>query len=164
VNAVPSYDFRRVELADLPMLNGWLRHPHVAEWWGDAAMQDADELADPRCAMWIVSLGGAPFAYMQDYDVHGWEGHHFRHLPPGSRGIDQYIADPAMLNGGHGTAFIRQRLDVMFECDVPAIGTDPHPENARAIAAYRKAGFRMTGGPVDTLWGLALLMQCDRSG
>jgi aminoglycoside 6'-N-acetyltransferase len=164
VNAVRSYEFRRVELADLPMLNEWLRHPHVAEWWGAAATQVEEDLDDARCEMWVVSLDAVPFAYMQDYDVHGWDDHHLGHLPPGSRGIDQYIAEPQMLNAGHGTAFIRQRIDALFERGVPAVGTDAHPDNARAIAAYGKAGFRVTGGSVDTQWGLALVMQCDRSG
>jgi aminoglycoside 6'-N-acetyltransferase len=158
------YGFRQVMAADLPMLNAWLKRPHVARWWGpDATLDDAD-LADTRCAMWVVSKDGVPFAYLQDYDVHGWPDHHFGHLPPGSRGIDQYIAEPSLLNAGHGTALIRQRLDALFAGGVPAIGTDPHPDNTRAIAAYGKAGFRETGGPVDTPWGRSVLMRCDRPG
>jgi hypothetical protein len=33
------------------------------------------------------------------------------------------------------------------------------PDNARAIRAYEKAGFAVTGGPLDTPWGRALLME-----
>jgi aminoglycoside 6'-N-acetyltransferase len=159
-----SFGYRRVEPADLPMLNAWLKRPHVARWWGHDAALDGEDLADTRCALWVVSLGDVPFAYIQDYDVHGWQDHHLGTLPPGSRGIDQYIADPALLNAGHGTAFIRQRLDTMFASGIPAVGTDPHPDNARAIAACTKAGFRIMGGPVDTPWGRSLLMRCDRTG
>lgn len=159
-----SYGFRRVEPDDLPMLNAWIKRPHVARWWGTDAALDGDDLADPRCALWVVSLGDVPFAYMQDYDVHGWPDHHLGTLPPGSRGIDQYIADPALLGAGHGPAFIRQRLEAMFAASVPAVGTDPHPDNARAIAAYGKAGFRVMGGPVDTPWGRCQPMRCDRPG
>jgi aminoglycoside 6'-N-acetyltransferase len=161
---VASYGFRRVGTADTPTLDGWLKRPHVAQWWGPDAGFDGEALADPRSALWIVSLEGVPFAYLQDYDVHGWPDHHFRPLPPGSRGIDQFIAEPAMLKRGHGTAFIRQRLAAMFAVGVPAVGTDPHPDNAAAIAAYRKAGFRMMGGPVDTPWGRSVLMRCDGTG
>lgn len=158
------YGFRRAGRDDLPMLNAWLRHPHLAEWWGPDASMDEDDLADADCDLWIVALDEVPFAYLQDYDVHAWPDHHLGSLPPGSRGIDQFIGDPAMLNAGHGTAFIRQRLAGLFADGVPAVGTDPHPDNARAIAAYRKAGFRVIGEPVDTPWGRSLPMRCDRPG
>jgi len=38
-------------------------------------------------------------------------------------------------------------------------GTDPHPDNARAIRAYEKAGFAAVSGPLDTRWGRAILME-----
>jgi aminoglycoside 6'-N-acetyltransferase len=47
----------------------------------------------------------------------------------------------------------------LFATGIPAIGTDPHPDNARAIRAYRKAGFEMVSGAVDTPWGRAILME-----
>lgn len=159
-----TYGFRQARIADLPLLNAWLRRPHVARWWGPDAAMDADDMADMRCAYWIVSLGDVPFAYMQDYDVRGWKNHHLGNLPFGSRGIDQYIAEPTLLNRGHGTAFIRQRIAEMFASGVPAVGTDPHPDNAAAIAAYRKAGFQVMGEPVKTPWGRTQPMRCDRTG
>lgn len=105
-------------------------------------------------------VDGRPFAYMQDYNVHGWDDHHFAHLPEGARGIDQYIGDAEMLGVGHGTAFIRARLRMLFEAGAPVIATDPHPDNARAIAAYKKAGFETAGPAQDTQWGRILPMQC----
>jgi aminoglycoside 6'-N-acetyltransferase len=159
-----AYGFRRAQTADLPLLNGWLARPHVARWWGEDASFDGADPADPRRALWVVSLGDVPFACLQDYDVHGWPDHHFAQLPPGSRGIDQFIGEPALLNRGHGTAFIRQRLEALIAGGAPAVGTDPHPDNAQAIAAYGKAGFRVAGGPVDTPWGRVLRMRCDCPG
>lgn len=163
MTGVTAYRFQAVQAADLPMLNAWLKRPHVVRWCGPDATLDQDDLADNRAALWIVSLDDRPFAFMQDYDVHGWPDHHFGTLPDGSRGIDQYIAEPTLVAKGHGTAFIRQRLADLFADGAPAVGTDPHPDNAAAIAAYRKAGFRVTGGPVQTPWGLSLLMRCDRA-
>lgn len=154
------YRFRRVSSGDLPLLEAWQRLPHVAEWWDGSTVYDAEDLTDPRLALWLVEYDGRPFAFMQDYDVHGWPDHHFSFLPPGARGIDQFIADPAMVGIGHGSAFIRARLEELFDAGVPAVGTDPHPDNARAIAAYRKAGFSIVGGPVDSEWGPSLLMEC----
>jgi aminoglycoside 6'-N-acetyltransferase len=155
--------FRPVVEEDLALLARWRAAPHVREWWGEPSVEDEREkLADPRIAMWIVELDGRPFAFAQDYDVHGWDPHPFSYLPPGSRGIDQYIGEADMLDRGHGSAFVRQHVERLFAAGVPAVGTDPHPDNARAIRAYEKAGFVLASGPVDTRWGRAVLMERRR--
>jgi len=157
--ASADYVFRPVTLDDLPLLGTWQGFPHVREWWDDGEPFTVDELLDKRVSRWIVELDGAPFAYMQDYSVHGWEEHHFGHLPPGSRGIDQYIGVPGMLGCGHGKAFIRQRMQELFAAGAPVIAVDPHPENMRAIAVYRKLGFRVAGKARKTPWGCILPME-----
>lgn len=159
-----DYAFRPVTAADLPLLERWRAMPHVIEWWGPPEGEPpADMLAEGKVAMWIVSADGRPFAYAQDYSPHDWLPHHFAHLPRGSRGIDQYIGEPDMVGIGHGSAFVRAHLDRLFAAGAPAVGTDPHPDNGRAIRAYQKAGFAVTGGPLDTRWGRAVLMACRRA-
>lgn len=161
----PSYHFRRATAADMDLLARWQRRPHVAQWWGSDDYSAEDFIATPDFTIWIVEAEGAPFAFMQDYDVHVFgPDHHFYHLPPGSRGIDQYIGEPAMVGKGHGTRFMRQRMDALYAAGAPVIGTDPHPDNARAIAVYRKLGFFMTGGPQETPWGRVILMEASRPG
>lgn len=152
------YSFRKVTLGDLDLLMAWQLTQYVSEWWGTDEPYDAEELSDHRVARWIVSFGGRPFAFMQDYTVHGWDDHHFAHLPKGSRGIDQYIGDPAMIGIGHGPEFISARMQTLFEEGAPVIATDPHPDNARAIAVYRKLGFVPSGPPQETQWGVILPM------
>ena len=140
-----AYAFRPMTVADMPMARRWLETPEVVRWWGDPDEQIAlleEDLDDPRMAMWIVSHEGRPFAYIQDYDPRAWNLHHLADLPPGSRGIDQFIGEPDMLGRGHGSAFIRAHVDNLFAADAPAVGTDPDPANARAVRAYEKAGFR----------------------
>jgi aminoglycoside 6'-N-acetyltransferase len=154
-----EYRFRSATADDLPLLDRWHRQPHVQEWWGEPELMSAEDLADPHVAIMIVELGGTPFAYMQDYDVHGWEGHHFGYLPTGARGIDQFIGEAGLLGQGHGPAFIRQRVGELFAAGAPAVGTDPHPKNARAVAAYRKAGFRIVGPEEYTEWGRVIRME-----
>jgi aminoglycoside 6'-N-acetyltransferase len=141
---------------DLPLVRGWIATPDWAPWWGlDDDLEEG--LADPHVRQWIVHHADQPFAYLQDYDPHAWPGHPFAFLPPGARGIDQSIGPAEMLGRGHGSAFIRAHVDRLFAEGAPAVGTDPHPNNARAIGAYRKAGF--VGGEVrHTDWGLSLLM------
>ncbi len=162
MTAGPSYRFRRVTTNDRDLLAGWLSHPHVSKWWQSDPPCDGPRLNDPRVARWIVTAHDRPFAYMQDYSVHGWENHHFAGLPEGSRGIDQYIGDPEMIGRGHGTAFIAARLEVLFEQGAPVVATDPHPDNARAIAVYRKLWFEAFGSPRETEWGLILPMRVSR--
>lgn len=112
---MPAYRFRPFTRADLPLMRLWRSRPHVIEWWGAPEVEDAEAtLADPGTAMWIVEHAGRPFAYAQDYDPHAWPAHPFAHLPPGSRGIDQTIGEPDMLDQGHGSAFVRQRCDHLF--------------------------------------------------
>ncbi|HET8728882.1 MAG TPA: GNAT family N-acetyltransferase [Alphaproteobacteria bacterium] len=154
------YRFRPAVEADHPLLRRWLGTPEVARWWGDPD-EEAEllrgDLDDPRMAMWIVEHAGRPFAYIQDYDTRAWPQHHFAGLPPGSRGIDQFIGEPDMLNRGHGSAFIGAFAGRLLAKGAPAIGTDPDPENLRARRAYEKAGF--TGDAVHrTEWGPAVLM------
>ena len=149
-----QYSFRKVGIDDVDMLTNWLAEPHVSAWW-DAGPFDAAKLDDPLVMRMIVSVEGRPFAFMQDYDLD--EGDHpFADVPDGTRGIDQYIGEPDMM--GHGSAFIAARMAMLFDCSVPMIVTDPHPDNARAIAAYKKVGFVANGPVRDTACGAVLPM------
>ena len=161
MTAAGPYRFRPASEADLPLLDAWRARPHVAAWWGAPEVEAvAEALADPRIARWIVEQDGRPVADAQDYAPHDWDDHPFAHLPKGARGIDQYIGEPDMLDRGHGSAFIRAHCAFLFAAGAPAIGTDPNPDNGRAIRACEKAGFRIASGPLDTRWGRAVLMEC----
>ena len=156
-----AYAFRAMTGDDLPMARRWLGTPEARRWWGDPDEQIAllrDDLDEPRMRMWIVSHGGRPFAYIQDYDPLAWSLHHLSDLPPGSRGIDQFIGEPDMLGRGHGSAFIRAHAHRLLADGAPAIGTDPDPLNARAIRAYEKAGFTPTRETLDWEGEPTLLM------
>jgi aminoglycoside 6'-N-acetyltransferase len=135
-NAAGPFGFRPMTIEDLPTLRRWLRTADVRRWWGDPEEQAAllrDDLDDPRMTMWIVSHEERPFAYIQDYDPGAWAMHHLGGLPSGSRGIDQFIGEPEMLDRGHGSGLVRAHVDRLFASGVPAVGTDPDPGNARAI-------------------------------
>jgi aminoglycoside 6'-N-acetyltransferase len=158
------YHFRRAKAEDLRLILRWQSLPHVQDWWGEPEALTAEDLAGPKFRVMLVEWQGRPFAYMQDYDVHAWPGHHFGYLPEGARGIDQFIGPEDMLGQGHGTAFIRQRMAELFAEGAPVIGTDPHPRNARAIAVYRKAGFKVTGPEEETEWGRVVRMEAWAQG
>ncbi len=158
-----SYGFRAVTEGDLSLLAEWRGRSHVQRWWGPPEVEDAAEtLASGLVAMWIVHHHERPFAYAQDYSPSNWDEHPFAYLPADARGIDQYIGEPDMLDCGHGSAFVRQHVERLFADGASVVGTDPHPENGRAIAAYTKAGFLTASAPRDTRWGRAVLMECWR--
>jgi aminoglycoside 6'-N-acetyltransferase len=160
---VPGYVFRPMSAVDLPMVRDWLAAPHVTAWWGDPEEQFAlisEDLDHPAMDQFIVALDERPFAYLQCYDPTAWPSHGFGSFPDGTRGIDQFIGEPDMLDRGHGSAFIRGFVDNLFAAGTPRVLTDPSPDNARAVKAYDKAGFGKQG-LVNTPDGRALLMVRD---
>jgi aminoglycoside 6'-N-acetyltransferase len=158
-----AYRFRPVSLADLPRLRAWLQTPEVVRWWGDPAEQlelIREDLKDPRMVMCIVSFGGRPFAYVQDYAVHNWPQSHFKHLPAGSRAIDAFVGEPDMIGRGHGSVFLRLVAERLKVEGAPVVAIDPDVDNARAWRAYKKAGFR-GDAIVQAGEGPAILMTFD---
>ena len=158
-----AYDFRPMSAADLPLLGRWLASAQVSEWWGTPAEQFAlisADLAEPSLAQYIVAVAGRPFGYLQCYDVQAWPGGGLGRQPLGARGIDQFIGEADMLDRGHGSAFIRAFVDRLLAAGCPRVLTDPDPANARAIRAYRKAGFS-ADREVTTPEGRALLLIRD---
>ena len=144
---------------DLPLVKRWLAMPHVTEWWGNADEQFelvSGDLSHPAMDQFIVASDGRPFGYLQCYDLTAWNSG-FGPQPLGTRGIDQFIGVPDMVDRGHGSAFIRTFTDGLLAAGTPRLVTDPDPANARAVCAYEKAGFHRDR-MVDTPNGPALLM------
>jgi len=153
------YWFRPMSADDLPLVRRWLETAHVRAWWGDTSEQFelvSGDLDEPAMDQFIVSAGSNDFAYLQCYDLTAWNSGFGEH-PRGTRGIDQFIGEPDMIERGHGSAFIRAFVDGRLGNGAPRIVTDPDPANARAVRAYQKAGFEKAG-MVDTPDGPALLM------
>jgi aminoglycoside 6'-N-acetyltransferase len=156
------YVFRAMTAADLPLVRRWLQQPHVSEWWGDTHEQFklvSGDLEVETMDQYIVATDGRPFGYIQCYDLSDWDSGFGAH-PTGTRGIDQFIGEPDMVDLGHGSAFIRAFVDNKLIAGAPRMVTDPDPANARAIRAYEKAGFARDC-LVDTPDGTALLMVRD---
>jgi aminoglycoside 6'-N-acetyltransferase len=153
------YEFRPMTAADLPLIKRWLKMPHVIEWWGEPSEQYdlvSGDLTHPAMDQYIVATGEREFAYIQCYRMTEWNTG-FGAQPDGTRGIDQMIGEPDMIERGHGSAFIRAFIEDLLAAGVPRVVTDPDPTNARAIRCYEKAGFTRDR-LVDTPDGIALLM------
>ena len=159
----PPYVFRPMTTADLPLVRRWLAEPHVAQWWGDTCEQFelvSGDLEVEAMDQFIVATDARPFGYIQCYDPDVWPDNGLGDHPRGTRGIDQFIGELAMVDRGHGSAFIRVFIDGLLASGTPRVITDPDPANARAIRACEKAGF-VRDHEVDTPDGRALLMVRD---
>lgn len=140
---MPDYGFRPMIPADLPMFKRWLDQPHMGGWWADGATEArlvAEEFGQTRVDMRIVTADGIPFAFVQDYDAMAFDAPQYVDLPRGARAIDTFLGDPAYLGQGHAGAYLRQRAAALRQT-APLVAVDPSPANARAIAAYTRAGF-----------------------
>ena len=154
----PHYRFRPMTAGDLPMVRRWLAAPHVREWWGDPDEQFglvSGDMHEPAMDQYIISAD-APFAYLQCYRLTDWNIC-FGSQPDDTRGVDQMIGEPDMIERGHGSAFIRQFVERLLDSGISRVVTDPDPANGCAIRAYEKAGFAKDK-LVDTPDGIALLM------
>ena len=163
-------DFLPLDEERVRLMASWLRRPHVAEWWGTP--DTVDELRNdylitagnpPLVRGYIATLDGRPLGFIQSYVVKGaGDGWWDDETDPGARGIDQFLAEESDLGRGLGTLMVRTFVERLFtDPEVTKVQTDPSPDNARAIRAYEKAGFRRLH-VVDTPDGPALLMVVAR--
>src|ERR1700753_1931716 len=154
-----AYFFHPMSRDHLPMIRRWLETREVVRWWGEPDQQYelvSGDLDHPDMDQFIAVAGDAPFAYIQCYAL-STSNESLWPRPQATRGIDQFIGEPAMIGKGHGSSFIRQFTDGLLSVGVPRIVTYPDPAHARAGRAYAKAGFERER-VVNTPDGPALLM------
>jgi len=114
---------------------------------------------------YLVYDDGEAVGYIQAYRVMGdTDGWWPDETAPGALGIDQFIGLPERLGQGLGTRMVRAFVEWLFlDARVTSVQVDPHPNNERAIATYRKLGFREVDRiAVQTPDGPALLLRLAR--
>jgi aminoglycoside 6'-N-acetyltransferase len=162
-DAAHRYAFRRLGEADMPLVAGWLKEPHVTRWWGnpaDALKEIEGQLTSDTVKPFIILIDERPVGYMQSYDIHAEEDHPYRDQPAGSIGIDLSIGEPGLIGKGHGPQIIDAFVKRLFADGVPRVVIDPDPANAAAIRAYSKAGFRFVDERTS-IYGPAVIMARD---
>jgi aminoglycoside 6'-N-acetyltransferase len=148
-----NLSFRPIQPDDIPTLHRWRNMPHISQWWdpqNPTLAEVRDEYAaymrpDYNVNAFILILDGVEIGYIQNWGVAAFPDYKpYVQLDDREMGIDVFIGDPSRLHQGIGTAAIRQFLQVHIFADptVPACLIDPVPENAAAIRAYEKVGFR----------------------
>lgn len=125
--------------ADLPRLLDIVHEPEISVWWAgyDMARLRADVLGTPGVVSFAVELGGELIGlimYSEETDPY------YK-----SASIDVTL-DSAHLDRGLGTEAIRTLGRYLFDVrGHHRLTIDPAASNARAVAAYRKVGFRPVG-------------------
>ncbi|MET3889811.1 RimJ/RimL family protein N-acetyltransferase [Bosea sp. OAE506] len=153
--------FRPVEPHDLPRLAGWIAQPHWQDWWGEPEseighIREMIEGRDDTCSPFLITLDGEPAGYIQvwrvgPHQIPEWTAASpwLLEVPAEAVGVDLSLADAQRLSQGIGSAALRRFADSLVAQGHETILIDPDPTNARAVGAYRKAGFR----PVPDLEG-----------
>jgi len=157
--------FEPLKEADFPLLFEWLNSPHVAEQWGgvksleEVQTKYRNKLASDWQQVFIVSKNGKRFGYIQSYRASRAGGNWWPGEPDTTVGIDQFIGDTELLGKGMGTSMVREFSDwLLSQPNTRRVIADPSLTNSRAIACYRRAGFKDVG-VVETPEGQALLME-----
>ena len=131
-----------------PLLEHWLQQPHWCEWWGEP-QEELRLIYDVESGEHEPYLGcveDRPVAYVQAWwpsqhpDL-GWQNT----MTPRERGIDISIGDAADLGKGLGPLILQHFAAKLFAEGATRLVIDPDLRNARAIAAYRNAGFTPYG-------------------
>lgn len=153
------------------MVHQWLRRPHVAQWWHDPPTLlelERDylprEKSESSTRAYIALLAEKPIGFIQSYVALGSGGGWWElETDPGTRGIDQFLANSDQLGQGLGSTMVNTFVDQLFQDPaVTKVQTDPSPDNVRAIRSYQRAGF-VIDSEIMTPDGPALLMLRHRT-
>lgn len=129
---------RPVTADDVPALTDFFAIPEVAEWWpGENGERLRANLEDDAGVGLVIELDGRMIGYIQWYEETDPD---YRHAT-----IDITLR-PDFCNRGLGTDALRTLCRHLFDdLGHHRITIDPSLGNTRAIASYRKVGFRDVG-------------------
>lgn len=154
--------FRLLSLDDIPQMLTWLSDPDVSPWYSDGELtiehltdkyrEPIDGTEPTRC--FISTIDGRDAGYIQAYVIDDHPDYARQiDLPVGAVGTDVFLGEPTLRGQGWGAPMLRafHRRIVFGEMGASVAIIAPSPDNARAIRAYEKAGFRSlkTVGIVD---------------
>lgn len=139
VQADSRVTLRLARDSDAEAIAEWTRDPGVHQFWGGRAMSVDEVLAKytgrraPAVASYVICEQGRPVGYLQAWQRTG-----------GGCGLDMFVACDAQGRGIGPRAARALATELAAEGRTP-LTVDPAVDNARAIKAWRAAGFRETG-------------------
>jgi aminoglycoside 6'-N-acetyltransferase len=143
-----SIDFRPLAAEDLPLVDDWLRRPHVERWWYPDETTipetlDAIEGRDPS-DHYLILLDDRPVGMIQTYLVSDYpEWDEILHVGAGVAGVDLFIGEEERIGQGLGVEILRAFVrDIVFaRPKTHACVAGVEPGNTRSLRAFEKAGF-----------------------
>ena len=146
--------FRPLRSSDLDLMHRWLNTPHVRRWWYDEGTSPREiegkylPLIEGRDAAkpFVILYREKPIGHIQWYRTSDEDDGEYASLVAveNAAGVDMFIGETEYLYQDLGQHIIRRLLsEHVFSgpgVEVCAIG--PEPNNAAAVRAYEKAGFR----------------------
>jgi aminoglycoside 6'-N-acetyltransferase len=136
VSKCPALLLRTLRPGDAAELIRILHTSDVRRWWGEPEA-DFPLGDDPEVVRWVIEIEGVVAGMVQFSEE---AEPRYRHAA-----IDLFV-DPAWHNQGVGSEVLRRTVaHLINERGHHRVTIDPAVENAAAIRAYEKAGFRPVG-------------------
>jgi aminoglycoside 6'-N-acetyltransferase len=175
---MPDLVFRAMREADLELVEGWLREPHVAKWYlaGSTLRDQLDELRESVVGkqpthVLLVLEGQHPIGWCQWYRCRDYPDHAAAvGAAPEDIGVDYAIGDAARVGTGVGTALIAELVASLWK-EHPRAGliADPEADNLASRRVLEKNGFqlvreaRLATEPTDTVMAIYRLAPRGRA-
>ncbi len=146
--------FRELRAPDLPLMHRWLNAPHVRRWWytEGSSYKEIEEHYLPgiegrdATKLFLILHENSPIGFVQSYRISAEDDETYAGLVEveNAAGVDLFIGEPEYLYRGLGSHAIRRFISehVFSDPEIEACVIGPEPNNAAAIRAYAKAGFR----------------------
>ena len=148
---IRNTQYPKVELSpfnpkgDLPIVEKWLKCPHVARWWGDPSESlDAVRNHDTSASA-LILVDGTPVGYLcwQIPTPEELADAGLADLPSNLVDIDIMIGESTALGHGYGPKALSQLLCKLGDEGTQIVGMATAESNKRAGKAFDKAGFRL---------------------
>ncbi|MGB5296595.1 MAG: GNAT family N-acetyltransferase [Thermoanaerobaculia bacterium] len=143
---VDDVDLKEIDLqVDLPLLERWLRSPHVVRWWGTPDLNLTTLAQRSRDTHAVITADGRPVGYLCWQKPSPWEleAAGLTDLPEDLVDIDILIGEPELLGRGVGPRALILLLAKLRGEGVGFAGLGTSTSNRVAIRAFDKAGFRL---------------------
>jgi RimJ/RimL family protein N-acetyltransferase len=147
---------------DIDRVAAWLRAPHIVRWWGDPEKQLLAVLARPvEGGDALIVADGVTVGYVrwQQAPRAELEAAGLHEIPEGSIDIDIAIGEADYIGRGVGSRALHLVVQQLrSEKSTPRVLMGTSVENAIAIRACEKAGFRRLRTFDDPEYGLCWLL------
>ena len=136
---------RPLTLSDLDLVKAWLEADDIRAIFGDPEEWLEEMRMELDRCNWIhhfIFEAPEPIGFCQYYETDKAPSGVWSGQPPGTVGIDYFIAIPLLRQRGMGTQMVRSLLQVIVaSATYRFVVADPHPANKASIKLLQKLNF-----------------------